>query len=96
MEMKIQIALGGTILFVSLLLFLIVVAGTWWAGAPADTVDDSIPPPLSGAEHTPKILDNIKLWLGIAVVLVILAYTLPLADMLADGIFQPGVPPSPM
>ncbi len=96
MEMKIQIALGGTILFVSLLLFLIVVVGTWWAGAPAETVDDAIPPALSGPEHTPKILDNIKLWLGIAVVLVILAYTLPLADMLADGIFQPGVPPSPM
>jgi cytochrome c oxidase subunit 1 len=37
-----------------------------------------------------------KLWIGIAIVLVILAYTLPLADMVMDGLFSPGAPPSPV
>lgn len=97
MEMKFQTALGGTILFIALIMFFVVIIGTWRSGTKADVpVDDTLPPPLSGTEHTPKILDNMKLWMGIAIVLVILAYTLPLADMVLDGLFSPGAPPSPM
>jgi cytochrome c oxidase subunit 1 len=95
-EMNWQVAIGGIILFVSLILFLVVIGGTWWAGSPATNVDDTIPPPLSGPEHSPKILDNLKLWMGVAVVLVIIAYTLPLADMVMDGLFSPGAFPAPM
>jgi cytochrome c oxidase subunit 1 len=95
-EMNWQVAIGGTILFISMVLFLVVIGGTWWAGSPATNVDDTIPPPRSGPEHSPKILDNLKLWMGVAVVLVIIAYTLPLAEMVADGLFSPGAFPSPM
>ncbi|MFB6098076.1 MAG: b(o/a)3-type cytochrome-c oxidase subunit 1 [Salinibacter sp.] len=95
-EMQWQVAIGGTILFIALILFLTVVVGTWWAGAPATNVDDTLPPPLSGPEHTPKILDNLKLWIGVAVVLVIIGYSLPLIDMVADGLFSPGAFPSPV
>jgi cytochrome c oxidase subunit 1 len=96
-EMQWQVAIGGTILFISLIFFLVVVVASWRGGEKVDTpVDDTLPPPLSGPEHSPKILDNMKLWIGIAVVLVLLAYTLPLADMVMDGLFAPGAPPSPV
>jgi cytochrome c oxidase subunit 1 len=94
--MQWQIALGGVILFVSLVFFLVVIIGSWRGGPVSETIDDTIPAPLSGAEHSPKILDNMKLWIGIAIVLVLLAYTLPLADMVMDGLFSPGAPPTPV
>jgi cytochrome c oxidase subunit 1 len=96
-EMQWQVAIGGTILFLSLIFFLVVIVASWRGGEKVDTpVDDTLPPPLSGPEHSPKILDNMKLWIGIAVLLVLLAYTLPLADMVMDGLFAPGAPPSPV
>ena len=96
-EMQWQIAIGATLLFVSLVSFLVVVGVNWGrADETAPDIDDTLPSPLSGPEHSPKILDNMKLWIGIAVVLVLLAYTLPLADMVMDGLFTPGAPPSPV
>ena len=95
-EMNWQVAIGGIILFVALIFFLVVVGGTFWAGAPAANVDDTIPPPLSGPEHSPKVLDNLKLWVGVAVALVIIAYSLPLAEMVMDGLFSPGAFPAPV
>ncbi|PSP51028.1 cytochrome C oxidase subunit I, partial [Halobacteriales archaeon QH_1_68_42] len=96
-EMRWQIALGGTILFVSLAVFLFVMAATWLGrrGGRID-VNGHIPEPLSGPEHSPRVLDNLELWLAIAVLLVALAYALPLLDMFADGIFAPGGQPVPV
>lgn len=95
-EIKWQIAIGATILTISLIMFLWVITATWWKGQESEQpVDDSIPEPLSGREHTPAILDNIKLWLALAIILVILAYSFPLWDMIKDGLFSPGVPPRP-
>ena len=96
-EMKLQIALGGTILFIALIMFLVVIIASWRGGERVDKpVDDNIPPPLSGPEHSPAILDNMKLWTGVAILLVILAYTWPLAELVMDGLFSPGAPPSPV
>jgi len=96
-EMKWQIAIGGVILFVSLVMFLAVIVRSWIGGERvAKPVDDYIPPPLSGPEHSPAILDNMKLWVGLAIILVIFAYTFPLAEMVMDGLFTPGAPPSPV
>jgi cytochrome c oxidase subunit 1 len=94
-EMQWQVALGGTILFISLVFFLVVIVASWRGGTEGP-IDDTLPAPLSGAEHSPKILDNMKLWIGIAIVLVLLAYTLPLAEMVMDGLFSPGAPPTPV
>ncbi|MBP1987054.1 b(o/a)3-type cytochrome-c oxidase subunit 1 [Halolamina salifodinae] len=97
-EMRVQIAIGGTLLFVGALLFLIVMAGTWLLGKPDSQlrVNGSLPEPLSGPEESPQVLDNLKLWTAIAVALVLLAYGVPIYDMLADGILAPGSPLIPV
>jgi len=96
-EMRWQIAIGGTLLTVSLLLFLFVMATTWLGQRGGQLeVNGHLPDPLSGAEHSPRVLDNLKFWLVIAVVLVALAYSLPLFDMLSDGILAPGSSPVPV
>jgi cytochrome c oxidase subunit 1 len=97
-EMRLQIAIGGVFLFLGLMLFLLVIFATWLGGSRTAPlrVNGTIPAPLSGPEHSPKILDNLKLWTAIAVVLIVLAYGLPLSAMLADGLFAPGSPPIPV
>ena len=96
-EMRLQIAVGGVVLFVSLALFLWSMALTWYGDRGGQlSVNGDIPDPLSGPEHAPLVLDNLRLWLAIAIVLVVLAYTLPLWGMVSDGLFQPGSPPIPV
>jgi cytochrome c oxidase subunit 1 len=96
-EMRWQIAIGGTILFVSLLVFLYVMAATWLGQRGGQlSVNGNLPEPLSGPEHSPRVLDNLKLWTAIAILLVVLAYSLPLFDMFSDGIFFPGGTPFPV
>jgi cytochrome c oxidase subunit 1 len=96
-EMRIQIAIGATLLFVALGMFLVVLTGTWMAerGKGVLGVDGTIPPALSGPEASPAILDNFAIWTAIAFLLVALAYGLPIASMLADGVLLPGSPPIP-
>jgi cytochrome c oxidase subunit 1 len=96
-EMRLQIAIGGTLLFVGAALFLIVMFDTWIAQRGGTlSVNSNIPEPLSGPEHSPRILDNYKLWTAIALLLIVIAYGPPLASMAADGLFAPGSPPIPV
>jgi cytochrome c oxidase subunit 1 len=97
-EMRIQIAVGGTLLFVSLLLFLVVMAGTWMAerGRGQLTVNGVIPPALSGPEHSPTILDNYRVWVAIAIGLIVIAYGPPMFDIVSDGLLAPGSPAFPV
>ena len=94
-EMRLQIAVGGILLFVSLSMFLWVMVRTW-LGPRAATIDVNgiIPEPLSGADHAPRVLDDFRVWTAIAVLLLILVYALPLAGMLMNP--TPGSPPFPM
>jgi cytochrome c oxidase subunit 1 len=96
-EMRVQIAIGGTLLFLGAVMFLAVMFGTWALGKPNSKlrVNGSIPEPLSGPEESPRVLDNLKLWTAIAIALVLLAYGVPLYDMIADGILSPGAVPFP-
>ncbi|EMA35090.1 cytochrome c oxidase subunit I [Halobiforma lacisalsi AJ5] len=86
-ELDLQVALGGTLLFLSLVLFLanmvVTVLGdrAESGSIPANTYADT----LSGSEDAPLILDNLKLWTTIAVVLVVFAYTLPILSVIQDG-----------
>ncbi|MXR40565.1 cytochrome C oxidase subunit I [Halobaculum sp. WSA2] len=96
-EMRIQIAIGGTLLFIGAAMFLAVMLATWTMGKPNSQirVNGFIPDPMSGATDSPRVLDNLKLWVLVAVLLVALAYGLPLFDMVADGVLSPGSPPVP-
>ena len=84
-ELRIQIALGGLLLFASVVLFLFNMLLSAIEDPIENPVDDSLVSPLSGADGSPVVLDNLRLWTGIAVVLVILAYTLPLASIVSDA-----------
>jgi cytochrome c oxidase subunit 1 len=94
-EMRLQIAVGGILLFVSLSLFLWVMFQTWRGSKAASIeVNGTIPAPLSGPEHSPRVLDNFKMWTAIAILLLILVYALPLAGMLLNP--PPGSVPFPV
>ena len=96
-EMRVQVAIGGTLLFVALLMFLAVMVATWFGRSGARlAVNGDLPPALSGPEQGPRVLDNLRLWTIVAVLLVILTYALPLAGMIANGVFAPGSPPFPV
>ena len=90
-ELNIQIAIGGTLLFVSTILFLGNLALTM--GNPTVSgLAEPLPSPVSGAEDAPKVLDNLRLWVGIALTLVVLAYALPIAAIInRGGLLGPGV-----
>ncbi len=93
-EMRWQIAIGGTLLFVSMVMFLAVVVSSWFGQArDAIAVDPVLPEPLSGAEHSPRILDNYWLWTGIAILLIVVMYGFPFYSMVADGLLNPGASP---
>ncbi len=95
-ELNAQVALGGTLLFVSLLLFLVNVGMTVLGSRTDDLPANGYADTLSGPEDAPLVLDNLKLWTGIAVLLVILAYSLPLAAIIGrGGLFGPGGSASP-
>ena len=51
------------------------------------TEPDVIPPALSGPEHAPQVLSNLRLWTGIAIALIVLTYVLPLASIVDGGGF---------
>ncbi|MDY7082461.1 MAG: cbb3-type cytochrome c oxidase subunit I, partial [Halobacteria archaeon] len=89
-EVQMQIAIGGTLMFISILIFLEVILGTW-LGDRVDIESVELPPALSGPEAGPKVLDNIWLWTGIAVLLVIIAYGIPFISFVQNGLFQPGM-----
>ncbi len=87
-ELHFQIALGGVLLTVSLLMFIAHVALTWFDVANRSTPEPEVlPPALSGPEHAPAVLENLRLWTGIAIVLIVLTYTLPLASIISSSGF---------
>ncbi len=93
-EMRIQIAIGGTLLFVALLLFLAVMTATWLSGRDSPVLATDVDrAPLSGASAGPLVLDNIRLWTAIAIVLIVIAYSMPLWGMISGGVLDPGAPP---
>ena len=92
-ELKLQIALGGVVLTLSLVLFFIhlLLSGTRLGSIVGTrekrTEADVIPPALSGPEHAPDVLSNLKLWTGVALALIVLTYVLPLAAIIDGGGF---------
>ena len=85
-ELRLQIALGGVILSLSLVLFFTHLLLSWFdIGTSTQATADRIPPALSGPENAPKVLENLQLWSGIAIVLVLLTYVLPIAAIVSGN-----------
>ncbi len=82
---------GGVLLFLSVLLFLYVVART--LTAPAE-LEAQAEPEVQVPAVPPGMVDNLKLFTAIALMLVLVAYTLPTLEILSMG--SPGAPPVPM
>jgi cytochrome c oxidase subunit 1 len=85
-------AVGGTLLFLSALAFLVVTVATWLGGtrttAPPFEFAQPLLPPVAG------IWDRFGLWTIVAVVLILLAYVYPLTTLLLHERFgSPGFQP---
>jgi cytochrome c oxidase subunit 1 len=77
-------ALGGIVLFASAGFFVLVMIGTLLAGARREQTGiqwaESLGAPKEGYAST--VWDRLGLWFGVAVVLVLIAYAIPLYDLL--------------
>lgn len=80
----VTMAVGGSILFLSAMLLVFIVFQSLFTLPNAVDKDDFVEFPIaeSDLEYTPKILENWWLWIGISIVLILFAYTIPLGDMM--------------
>ncbi|WP_066174060.1 b(o/a)3-type cytochrome-c oxidase subunit 1 [Bacillus marinisedimentorum] len=83
-------AIGGTILFMGVLLVIYIVINLAFF-APKGSEEYPIGEVAEQAEATPMILENWKLWIGVTVALILFAYTIPFIDMIQNA--PPGSKP---
>lgn len=89
MPYHVAMAVGGIVLFVSLVLLiynLIVLMRT-----PRGETEFPIAAVAEGAEETPKIFERWGLWLSLVVILILIAYSVPVTDMIQNPV--PGSKP---
>ncbi|MCJ7842723.1 b(o/a)3-type cytochrome-c oxidase subunit 1 [Lederbergia sp. NSJ-179] len=80
----VTMAVGGTILFLSAMLLIYIVCNLLFLAPTATQLAEKVEFPLaeSDTSNTPKFLENWWIWIGIAVLLIVMAYALPLSDMI--------------
>lgn len=89
-EMKMA-AIGGTILFISIIMFVSVAVGTLFTKK-EQYPEIAFAPVEPAARPTPTILDGMGRWAVIAVVLAVLAYVGPVRELLAQHVYgAPGM-----
>lgn len=81
-------AVGGTILFIAILVITYVVVKLIWF-APKGYEEFPVGEVHENSGPTPPLLENFKLWLVILVALILFAYTIPLIDIISNA--PPGV-----
>ncbi|MEC2077603.1 b(o/a)3-type cytochrome-c oxidase subunit 1 [Metabacillus fastidiosus] len=88
----VTMAIGGTILFFSAMLLIFIVFQSLFALPKAETVEEMTEFPLaeSETENTPKFLEKWWIWIAISLVLIIIAYAIPLSGMIQHA--PPGSP----
>ncbi len=87
-------AVGGVLLFVSSLCFVAVMFGTGLAGQKREQPAIEFAEPLESPGDRAPILDRWRLWVVVAVVLVIAAYGIPIVQHLSAETFgSPGLSP---
>lgn len=83
-------AVGGTIMFISGVLFLLVVVMTLVAGERDTMVDMPVGETVVGAAESWPALDRWPVWIGLAVVLILIAYV-PVALTYSPNFVVPGI-----
>ncbi|MCJ8008403.1 b(o/a)3-type cytochrome-c oxidase subunit 1 [Lederbergia wuyishanensis] len=80
----VTMAVGGTILFLSAMLLVYIVANLLFIAPEAKLKEEIEEFPLAESDksHTPKFLENWWIWIGVAVALILMAYALPLSHMI--------------
>ncbi|PKR77102.1 cytochrome C [Halalkalibacillus sediminis] len=78
---EVGMAVGGSFLFISLILYIILMINLSFF-APKGNEEFPIAEASENAQETPKILENWKVWIGIAFALILFAYTIPIMDMI--------------
>lgn len=80
----VTMAIGGTILFLSAMILIYIVFYTLLASPKANSIEDTVEFPMaeSDSTDTPKFLENWWIWIGIAIALIAIAYTIPLIQMI--------------
>lgn len=74
-------AIGGSILFIGIILVLIIFINLAFF-APKSETEFPIGEVADAAEKTPFVFDNWKIWVGILVALILIAYTIPFMSMI--------------
>ncbi|WP_394232735.1 b(o/a)3-type cytochrome-c oxidase subunit 1 [Niallia oryzisoli] len=77
-------AVGGSILFISIILMLYIFINLAFF-APKGEQEFPVAEVDIDAERTPLVFENWKLWLGITALLIIFAYTIPFIDMIQNS-----------
>jgi cytochrome c oxidase subunit 1 len=86
------VAVGGTILTVSALLYFTNLVLTLLVSRAPHADDVAFAEAMSGADHAPAAFDRLRPWLVLAVVLIALAYGPTLAQLIATTPFDnPGL-----
>ncbi|MDR4888647.1 b(o/a)3-type cytochrome-c oxidase subunit 1 [Fredinandcohnia sp. QZ13] len=83
-------AIGGSILFIGIILVLVIFVNLAFF-APKGETEFPVGEVAEEAEKTPMILENWKLWVGVLAVLILIAYTIPFVDMIQNA--PPGAKP---
>lgn len=77
-------AVGGSILFIGIILVLVIFINLAFF-APKGEQEFPIGDAAEGAEKPPLVFENWKLWLGLAAVLILFAYTIPFIDIIQNA-----------
>ncbi|MCZ8521013.1 b(o/a)3-type cytochrome-c oxidase subunit 1 [Paenibacillus mucilaginosus] len=86
------IGIGSGILFVGVLLYLYIVVYLWkFAPAAEQPADYPLGIVQEAAQGTPAILERWSVWIGVSILLILFAYTIPVAHMIQHA--PPGAPP---
>ncbi|WP_071459922.1 b(o/a)3-type cytochrome-c oxidase subunit 1 [Bacillus massilinigeriensis] len=77
-------AIGGSILFIGIILMVYIFINLAFF-APKGEEEFPVGEAADEAEKTPMVFENWKLWLGITVILILFAYTIPFIDMIENA-----------
>jgi cytochrome c oxidase subunit 1 len=77
-------AIGGSILFLGIILVMIIFINLAFF-APKGEQEFPVAEGDASGEQSPMVFENWKLWLGITVLLILFAYTIPFIDMIQNA-----------